>query len=184
MQHPRSSAVLQLIRDFERVLPQAGEEANLDMSLYMHMGSNVACGTIACHAGWYELATRYKRRLLVRGNPMLYMSEDLNLSQVGEEFEFCIPILYWAYKNPKVWGNEDGRLMYAQPKAFSHPERRPDGAKKLQDIVDHWKEVYERLCKLEGTVSVYAYPDKTKELAILPADEVADIIIKKEMSSV
>jgi hypothetical protein len=55
----------------------------------------------------------------------------------------------WADDNYNIWGNSNGYGMFSSRHAFKS-EKRPNGAESLQDIVNHWTEVRDRLAALEA----------------------------------
>ena len=173
--HPRSEDVLNVIRNFERVLPYAEGERLLNM---LETGVSrlplPVCNTPHCHAGWYLLAKKpFMQRIFSRHNNFTYgyleMERDLNIPSISD----------WARENPEIWGNNSGSYVFSSPLAFVGPTR-PNGAKTLKDIVDHWKEVYERLVKLENPVQKEERKDITPQLAVMPVDEIPDIIESKK----
>jgi hypothetical protein len=167
MTHPKSSDVLKVIEGFKKVLPKAGR---LDMGqCAVNVGHT--CGTVHCHAGWFAVAVCDLNKRLDYSHGRDAMAEILGLRPED--------ITQWAHRFPDVWGNNFGLYMFGASYAFFHSEKRPDGAVHLQHIVDHWTDVYERLKALEAPV----YVDITKELAVLPKQEVPDKEVIHEMSS-
>lgn len=156
----KSKDVMKVIKNFRKVLPMAPSRQNLNMGL-SHIYID-RCGTVCCHGGWYAIATSNigDKTSFLQG--AIRMAEDLRIANNL--------ITQWAANNPEIWGNSDGLYMFSAPYAFFHKEKRPQGARTLQDIVDHWTDVYERLKALETP----EYEDITKELAVLPINETVD----------
>lgn len=164
---------MKVINTLKKALPYAWREKNLDMSnghVYSKFRTAI-CGTPHCHGGWYALvsniSTSYGYKNFHDG--MDQMNKDLGIPSV----------LSWALKNPDLWGNNQGGYMFsgAGNFAFASPTR-PSGAKRLQDIIDHWKEVYERLVILEKKESIeISNPPITAEELM---HEVNDELIQKQ----
>jgi len=186
----KASNVLKVITNLEKVLPYAQSECSLNMdrgTVSAEKGKNL-CGTAQCHAGWYTVATfPAKQRMdnnvdyydgaVKMGKHLGFKSkkiiDDEGLPDIIDEH---MALTDWAGKNPEIWGNRDGALMFEcdGEMAFYHVEKRPYGAETLQHIVDHWKEVYARLLALENPEE--KREDITAKLAILPVDETLDTI--------
>jgi len=170
MTNPKSSDVLKVIENFRKVLPRATLLFNLDMR-NPKVNNDYQCGTVHCHAGWYAVAVCDLSRPISFSAGVVQLVEDLGFSSVTE-------LVSWAMVNVEIWGNTKGGLMFEYESAFYHEEKRPRGALTLQDIIDHWTEVYERLKAQEAP----KYPDITKELAILPKEEVPDKEVVYELA--
>ena len=121
---------------------------------------NDECGTIACHAGWYEYAAAcigggimaptedncfyydsepvYVHRK--DGSKIHYengagrMARDLGFAQRGGLAAF-------AYEHPEWWGNAHGDAMFGNRNAFGVTA---PGRITLDDIAQHWRGVAER----------------------------------------
>lgn len=125
-----------VIDNFKSVLHLAKGEGHLDM-YESKVNINHPCGTVHCHGGWYAVATCNLRQSLDYESGIRIMKFDL-----GFDSE-CL-LNKWADDNPDLWGNIYGACMFSARKAFISPTR-PYGAKNLQDIIDHWTEVRDRL---------------------------------------
>lgn len=144
MRTPKSADVLKVINVFKKVLPLAAHDHQLDMK-EAAVNIDRTCGTIHCHAGWFAVgACDVENSYINFWNGRLKMEEYLKFED-GK-------LLKWAVKNPKLWGNKFGGGIYSGKEAFINPVRRPKGANNLQDIVDHWQEVYTRLRKRERNI--------------------------------
>jgi len=53
----------------------------------------------------------------------------------------------WADENPELWGNKYGSLMFMGGGSHAFTPGSQFKAHNLKDIIDHWKEVKERLPK-------------------------------------
>lgn len=136
MHTPTSEQVLIVIRNFEKVLPLATLEGHLDMA-EGDVNINHLCGTFHCHAGWYAIATCDLSEKFGHTKGAMRLAEDLG-------FDDHYYILEWARDNPEIWGNNFGYDMFLYEKAFTS-STRPEGAKTLLDIVNHWREVFDRI---------------------------------------
>lgn len=138
----KSENILKVINNFKKVLPMAKRDRQLDMSQSDVNFAGYPCGTIHCHAGWYAVAScDVLTKILTYVNGIEQMAKDLDIP-----YEI---ILLWASSNYEIWGNCYGSRMFNNRIAFCHPVNRPEGARNLQDIVDHWTEVYERVKIIE-----------------------------------
>jgi hypothetical protein len=135
--HPKSENILKVIKTFEKVLPSAKKRGHLDMT----EPKVRECGTVHCHGGWFAVAVCD----LKKGVDYIDGANEM-ARMLG--FAFYLDLESWARDEEKIWGNDAGALMFSDSSAFQS-EKRPEGAKSLQDIVDHWKEVYERVVKFE-----------------------------------
>ena len=148
MKHPHSSKVLEVIKAFESVLPMAIRENHLNMSTANVNCGTYACGTVHCHAGWYAIAKGlHLNEGISYSDGVIKMCKDLGITDGGDFWDS--PIEAWASKNKDIWGNRGGNVMFSNRIAFKHPTKRPKGAENLQHIIDHWREVYERLLDME-----------------------------------
>ena len=112
------------------------------------------CGTTACFAGWYELACQVdegtvrwtddgclRRCKSIGAAPFRDGSGRLALD-LG--FKSDEALSDWALCLPEIWGNSDGDSMFSSPFAFGKQ------AVTLQDIIDHWHGVADRLEATQG----------------------------------
>lgn len=150
MKNPTSQQVQTVIDHFERVLPQATLDNHLDMKEVKVKDGCYDCGTVHCHAGWYAVAKKayfdkfdYHSFNYLDG--IALMVDDLGFQN---KYELC----KWLRTRVGVttWGNENSIDIFYKKEAFYHPKKRPEGAQNLQHIIDHWKEVKERLVQLES----------------------------------
>lgn len=175
MQHPKSEDILRVINDFKSVVHLANNE------ICLNMGAINICSTVLCHAGWYMQTIAKEKRVGTVYTGIKAMSLALGFSGnclgVGDN-----DICYWAKRNKDVWGNESAGVMFSDKMAFLHPTKRPNGAKSLQDIIDHWEEVYERVLALEQPEKIAQpqYKNISKELAQKANEEKqeVDVVVK------
>lgn len=167
MTHPHSSNVLKVIQAFESVLPMAVLENHLDMFQSNINMCGHKCGTVHCHAGWFAIA-----RGLHKNRKVTYSTGTEEMTLVlGFEHEF--QLRQWALDNKDIWGNMCGNFIFSDKIAFESASR-PHGALNLQHIIDHWKEVYERLKALEQPSNPYPL-SASKDLAIKAMEETLEI---------
>lgn len=143
MVHPKSKDVRKIVELFKTVLPLAKNDEQLRMACTYTREE--PCGTVACHAGWFGIASKLDvagRGWIIAANRM---AENLG-------FKAWFQLNTWARSNPGIWGAPiSGFHIFSRRggRAFYHPTKRPAGAKNLQHIVDHWTEVAERLEAME-----------------------------------
>lgn len=178
MNHPKSENILKVIRNFEKVLPMAKKETHLNMMETSVCNSYHKCGTIHCAAGWYAVAKNQIEQGTTYMDGIFLIEQDLGFEPRDYSPGEC-QLEIWTIKNVELWGNRKGELLFSCRGAYSHPTKRPQGAQSLQDIVDHWKEVYERVVALEGKQSELSKPQSTQQLPI-PEEKRKDIT--KEIS--
>ena len=155
----KSEDVKEVIRRFESVLPIANKNKDKSMRMNCYFVQDYdygelvhKCGTVHCHAGWFTVATMIERGMVGDGNcydvndgihemaNILGFPESLSLCEYIEESE----------EFRRVWGNQWAGDMFMGRIAFYDLEKRPYCAQNLQHIVDHWKEVYERVLEAEN----------------------------------
>lgn len=165
----KSENIIKVINNFKSVLYMATSKDHLRMGVaFVNQGGHT-CGTVHCHGGWYAIATLMdviKVNAVDYGDGANKMAED-----IGFDVSFSVgePLCTWAKKHPELWGNNNGEYMFSAAMAFYHKDKRPCGAMNLEDIINHWEDVYERVRATE-------YPDITSELAVLPINETSDKI--------
>lgn len=168
----KSADVLKVIKNFEKLpLKTRLSEKGLNMGECGVTNFLGICNTTMCHGGWYA-AVAIKNKFLKTfhyQDGANKMAQDLGFKHMSELSE-------WAMQNPELWGNESGSNMFASKHAFLTDKEF--GATCLEDIIEHWRGVYQRLLVKENTGK---YPDITKELAVLPTEEKVDT---KEVKSV
>lgn len=122
------------------------------------------CGTVACHAGLYALATTESKHWKLAWNvvdkdyvvhPHFYLSIDDDGTTVGYErgadllatdlgFRDALELQIWANQNPDMWGYEDGYFMFSAEGncAFG---KKDDETLTSPDIISHWRSVADRI---------------------------------------
>lgn len=177
-----SKNVLKVIRNLTNALPLAAMENHLDMN-EPRVNRNFSCGTIHCHGGWYAIGsglTKDDKKFIVYTNGAHQVALDLGFDSdggvppiLGISIEI-IALQQWANDNPEIWGNAFGASMFTRRIAFKSANR-PQGAMSLQDIVDHWQEVYERIkTKEEQDAMVHAVEGIVK----LPTTEKKEVVLE------
>lgn len=157
MRNPTSEQVQKVIDNLVSVLPLtfnkkgAVRKGHLDMAegdVKNMCGDEEihTCGTTHCHGGWYAVAACDTTRNYVdymHGADK--MARDLGFRNSGD-------LERWADTTRDIWGNESGYDMFDAygEMAFYDKTCRPKGAKKLSDIIDHWRGVKKRLEELEN----------------------------------
>lgn len=176
--NPRSQDVLKVIRNFEKVLPMATRKDHLNMGVcpVIYKDQNHACGTIHCVGGWYMISK------LKEMESDEYIGFSLGVKEMEKDLGFHIhlelsdsELMVWAKDNPKIWGNESGYIMFGHECAYLS-ESRPGGAKNLTDVIDHWKEVYQRLLVIEAKATP---PVRIKYVSIPEslAEQVKEVVL-------
>lgn len=196
MNNPTSESVFKVVENFKKVIPKTMRggffRKKTEIKGHLDMKQGVAkihgeCQTSMCHGGWYALATLDSRHIekLDYNQGARRIASDLGFTDGGM-------LKHWVSCNVDVWGNSSGYHMFAAGGhvAFTS-DTRPKGAETLQDIIDHWQEVGERLKALEEEEErkqvekrkkeVPLYKDITNELAKLPVDETPDLVTVKEL---
>lgn len=169
MSHPTSAQVQKVIDNFKSALPLATMEGHICHSEPRVCSWNYKAGTIHCHGGWYVVGSRKlkRRRMSVfayieyrlknRGKFCAYRGIlfDEGIEQMERDLG-NIEIRIWAQENPVIWGNDKGEKMFGLSgnKLAFQSTKRPNGATCLQEIVDHWEEVRDRLIVLEKQVEI------------------------------
>lgn len=130
----KKKQVQKVIDTFEKVLE---EYPHLELDMMESEVNHNVCGTVHCHGGAYALGACDLNKPLDFNDGANQMAKDLG-------FVSGRPLEIWATKNPTIWGNDTGSRMFANRYAFQSLTR-PDGAQSLEDIIQHWREVKERL---------------------------------------
>ena len=94
-----------------------------------------ACGTAACHAGWFAWASEKNNEF----DGSFGMAADKLAKFIGVDDRETLQS--WAGNNWFLWGNKDGRWMFEGYWCFSTDGRVPT----LKDIGIHWLKVAERI---------------------------------------
>lgn len=171
MRNPTSQQVQKVIDNLTSVLPltfdKNGKQRDKHLSMAVgsvrttdeHLGVIHECGTTHCHGGWYAVAVCDRTRQSIG-----YMDGTMKMAEhLG--FKDDMQLEYWAYENPEIWGNDWGVSMFEAEgeKAFYNESCRPQGATNLNDIIDHWKEVKQRLVELENKENEKSYERASAE---------------------
>ena len=126
------------------------------------------CGTIACHAGFYEFefCLRNTSRIIFPDFtkkdvdfPFLRRTNDENneaavlwhegAKRLARDLEFTSKkeLESWAEAHPTLWGNRNGESMFKNGMAFGSDT----DIVSLQRIVTHWRNVANRIEKLSSS---------------------------------
>ena len=157
-------AVAQVFRDAVKKYPHL----RLNMCCINVNTENHVCGTVHCHGGVYGLMKCDLSKVVYYEDGAEQMAIDLGFSSMDD-------LESWAEDNPALWGRENGGWMFTSRMAFYHPTKRPKGAEHVLHIADQWEEVGDRIKATEQPV----YVNITRELAILPVEEISDVKIQQ-----
>ncbi len=98
-----------------------------------------ACGTIACHAGWFAISRNLSRSCIDRITVQTSgddMAKYLGFSN-RDELEIFMKL------NPEIWGNKNGGGMFCHHEAFlTDLDSTP---LTLEVIGEHWLKVADRI---------------------------------------
>ena len=146
--HPESKDVFKLVEIFKSLGPRfLKKEGAVDMDCPevqigdSEEGHKHECGTIHCHAGWYQVAMMERDGRV--GNGCVYNYED-GAHAIAKQLDFCgkFHLERWAKRFPEIWGNFYGKHMFSSKEAFG---LMVDEQITGQRIVDHWKKIAEKL---------------------------------------
>lgn len=133
MKHPNPENC-RILADTFLLIHLQQPEARVEM---MEPEFNV-CGTVACHAGWFAVARELNWES--SGYGFAHSARDM-AKFLGLDSKLSLE--NWANDNPKLWGNVSGVFMFVGENAFGK-----DGVT-LLDISNHWREVADRIEKLQ-----------------------------------
>jgi hypothetical protein len=134
--HPTKKQMAKVIENFYRILPltfEAGKK-HLDYDEWRVRGWDNECGTVHCVAGWYAIATGLHEK---KEKDRVDFMDGISKMERDLGFQF---IENWAMDNPKIWGNQYGKLMFKNAKAWN-------GAKTIAKVIRHLEAVHDRLPK-------------------------------------
>ena len=164
--HPTPENIRIVANRLESMMPEC-RYGDVDMSVGdIHRNDN-ECGTVACHAGFYELehALRNKDSYFfydddARCHSYIYLHERRNndtntdcmvswhdgANRMANDLGFITKedLEIWAATNPELWGNDCGHAMFQNRYAFKQEGR----ILKLADIITQWRNVADRIEKL------------------------------------
>lgn len=134
--HTPTKAQWQIVIDnFKKVLPLAEKNSNrhLDMMETIVKNPYHTCGTIHCAGGWYAIAT-----CNLESRESIYYQAGVN-NMVEDLGFFCREqLVNWAMRNPIIWGNRNGGMMFSAEKAYG------ENCNTLADIIKHLEGVRDR----------------------------------------
>ena len=142
-----------------REIAKKGHTVEMDTAT---VSEEPGCGTVACMAGHYLLA-KLKKTDRYLADPESYMQEKVKLyryTDSGERLEFEDGASWLAtnlgfddeedlemfmYNNDDLWGNEYGRLLFAEPAAYEDVSRNEPLT--LHHIATKFEQIAERIDK-------------------------------------
>ncbi len=143
MAHPTKAQVQHIIDNFNTIIHLAKDDYSLDMM------EGHACGTTHCHGGWYWVAKNGDHGIEDdESTDGMAFEDGADMLARDLGFKDYVHLEDWAKYNPEIWGNYDGSAMFVDEKAFTSKDpnsRRHKTIYNLQDIIDHWCEVRDRL---------------------------------------
>lgn len=126
-------------RELGMIFLSLAESEPPECKVDMYESSYWACGTVACHAGWFGVSQLGKR------NYRRY-SYDKAADDMARflDCECSYSLRNWAQRNPSLWGNDAGDGMFGTGFDFF---RKPFGVMKptLKHIGKHWLKVADRI---------------------------------------
>ena len=155
--HPHPEAIRAAMDRLEKVATAAGHPI-----VEMNEGRIMrhACGTSACHGGWYviakmeemdiawsdQIAISYEvpvRPSTVLPNTMNAITFDEGADLLARDlgFRLSFHLRDWADMYPDLWGNIHGSAMFIAGYAFGIEGRSPT----TRDIINHWRGVADRI---------------------------------------
>ena len=158
MQNPTLRQFNTVLDNIELVLPMAEHETALCMAdpVIRSVDYQNTCRTFACFGGWYAVAKNLSKFEKIKGRSYTIGVDLLNQDLFGQNaftiafrkrFPFSSDstgiLTTWAKRNPALWGNSSGALIFIDALAFQS-QKRPEGANSLRDIYDHLTEVRDR----------------------------------------
>ncbi len=139
IKHPTKAQVKAVVDNFVSILPLTVDNAH-----HLNMMSMSICGSTHCHGGWYWVAKNGDHAPNGIGINMGYEAGTESLA-IDLGFDDDSDLQAWAAYYPGIWGNEHGSKMFVNEIAFTCDLERPYGAQNLQDIINHWTDVMNRL---------------------------------------
>lgn len=142
MRTPTQEQWQTVIDNLYSILPLTLEnEHHLDMTEpcvnYFH-----ECGTVHCVGGWYAIAC-YKETVFITDECFNY-NDGANAMAVHLGFSGRPELQTWAIKNPDLWGNQHGELMFTSNYGYANSYNT--FAKSIADVIHHFELVKEN-CK-------------------------------------
>lgn len=137
---PTKQQIQKVIDTLEASIKVVGVGVDMSQGRVTH-DDNTLCDTVFCHGGHYLIGYYTLQGLCVPAwklysSGVQRMAEDLGLgSEEG--------IANYYTENDDLWGNNFAAAMFVHREAFKS-DTRPGGARDLNDIIQHWKEVKER----------------------------------------
>jgi hypothetical protein len=146
MKNPTVEQVNFVIGRLQLVREQANEEHAFDMRegrVYDKQDNHkYECGTAHCVGGWYAVANLGRKFIdnkIKNGFVDFTDGADLMARDLG--FADHLELQDWAYKNSRIWGNENGDEMF--------DSLFPYGNEGFDGVITQWELVKKNLIKLE-----------------------------------
>ncbi len=152
------------LKEFVNALDALNDDIK-DMSVYIKSSKDTNCEAPWGHAGLISIVAKELPELQEIHNHKIHghiyflkygFEEEMDFKyglHIWEDalavflgFKNDIQLLFWAYDNPKIWGNSHGIYMFNYGKSFGDDE---DKGLKHRDIINHWKQVLKNIEKEE-----------------------------------
>ena len=144
MKNPTVKQVKFVIEKLKLVENQATKKGafDIDESRVYSKEHNYECGTVHCVAGWYVVANLGREFIadkIKKGFVDFNSGVELIVKDLG--FAYRCDLEHWAYKNPKIWGNDRGLSMFSDKRAYNN--------KGFDGVIAQWELVKQNLIELE-----------------------------------
>ena len=142
MRNPTVKQVAFVIDKLKLVRKQANEEGAFDIKEWHVYDKKHKCGTVHCVGGWYAVANLDRRAIKDKFNEgRIVFNHGTNLMAQDLGFRNGDILTNWAYENPKIWGNENGHLMFDIVNAYDNAG--------FDGVIAQWELVKQNLIELE-----------------------------------
>ena len=143
MKNPTIKQVNFVIEKLQLVREQASEYGAFDMienRVYSKKHKH-ECGTVHCTAGWYAVANSDRQVIKDKINQgCVDFRDGADLMAIDLGFDNTYDLKCWAYENPEIWGNEDGRWLFAKDEAYN--------TSGFEGVIAQWQLVKQNLIEL------------------------------------
>lgn len=134
-----------VIDNFYSILPFTFDSScHLDMTETRVNDYSHKCGTIHCVGGWYLIAV--KKEELFDPHPIENFQVGATFLARDLGFRYYDQLEDWARKNPVLWGNVWGGLLFNEADAYDHGN---GPAKSITDIISHFEFVKQKCAQYE-----------------------------------
>ena len=146
MRNPTIEQVKFVIDKLKSVRKQANEEHAFDMRegrVYDKQDNHkYDCGTAHCVGGWYAVANLDDETIKDKiKNGFVDFTDGADLMARDLGFADHLELQDWAYKNSRIWGNENGDEMFDS--LFPYGDEGFDG------VITQWQLVRDNLIELK-----------------------------------